>query len=244
MRLTLTVVIVLTAVSSASAEITTIWLTHRSNDPGKIVVNWTTEQPGDSVVRYGLSEQYDHEVVIDGNRSLHHVEIPLAKRDALHHYSVKTGDQTSTDATFKSCPSEVLRVAVVADWQGKPDLSAIKADDVHLLLTAGDNISSIHELCGPGDKACIRPYAEPIDHYPELFRSTPFMPVLGNHDKEIRPRGPNPPDEPVYDIVATAFRQFFELPDDEWKWHFDIPEFGLRFVALDLNHISDFGTTW
>jgi hypothetical protein len=70
------------------------------------------------------------------------------------------------------------------------------------------------------------------------------MPVLGNHDKEIRPRGSKPPEEPVYDIDATAFRRFFELPDDEWKWHFDVPSFDLRFVALDLNHISDFGTTW
>jgi hypothetical protein len=67
---------------------------------------------------------------------------------------------------------------------------------------------------------------------------------IGNHDKEIRPRGSKPPEEPVYDINATAFRRFFELPGDEWKWHFDIPDFDVRFVALDLNHISDFGTTW
>jgi hypothetical protein len=70
------------------------------------------------------------------------------------------------------------------------------------------------------------------------------MPALGNHDREIRPRGPRPPPEPVYDVDATAFREFFELPDDEWKWHFDVPEFGVRFVALDFNHISDSGTTW
>ena len=43
---------------------------------------------------------------------------------------------------------------------------------------------------------------------------------------------------------ATAFRTFFELPDDEWKWHFDVPGFDVRFIALDLNHISDMGTTW
>ena len=83
-----------------------------------------------------------------------------------------------------------------------------------------------------------------IDQYPDLFRSTPFMPVLGNHDREIRPRGPKPPAEPVYDIEAKAFRNFFELPDDEWKWHLDLADFGVRFVALDLNHISDMGTTW
>jgi hypothetical protein len=70
------------------------------------------------------------------------------------------------------------------------------------------------------------------------------MPVLGNHVKVIRPRGDKPPDEPVYDISATAFRKFFDLPNDEWRWYFDVPDFDVRFVALDLNHISDLGTTW
>jgi len=111
-------------------------------------------------------------------------------------------------------------------------------------MTGGDNISSIWQRCGSGQKDCVTPYEELIDTYPELFRSTPFMPVLGNHDREIRPRGDRPPAEPVYDVDAAAFRRFFELPDDEWKWHFDVPECGVRFVALDFNHISDFGTTW
>ena len=149
-------------------------------------------------------------------------------RGTTYHYSVRTGNQASPDATFKAYPTDMLRVAVDADWQGKPDLPGFISDDVHLLLTAGDNISNTHRLCGPGNKECIKPYAELIDRYPALFRSTPFMPVLGNHDKEVRPRGSKPPDYPVYDIDATAFRRFFELPGDEWKWHFDIPVFGIR----------------
>lgn len=230
--------------SAAFAQVERVWLTHRTNDPSKIVVNWTTKEPGDSVVRFGLSSLYGEDVRVAGSRTLHHVEIPIAEKDKLYHYSVKTGEQTFADATFKAFPTDVLRVAVVADWQGRPDLSAILKDDVHLLLTAGDNISSLHQLCGVGEKDCIKPYAALIDRYPELFRSTPFMPILGNHDKEIRPRGDKPPEQPVYDIEATAFRRFFELPDDEWKWRFDVPDFGLRFIALDLNHISDIGTTW
>jgi hypothetical protein len=175
---------------------------------------------------------------------MHHVEIPLEESDGVYHYSVSTGNQSSKDATFKAYPTDVLRVAVAADWQGLPDLSAIMKDDVHLLLTAGDNISNTHQLCGAGIKDCVKPYARLIDRYPELFRSVPFMPVLGNHDKEMRPRGSKPPNEPVYDIDATVFRRFFELPDDEWKWRFHVPGFDVRFAALDLNHISDFGTTW
>lgn len=224
--------------------ITRIWLTHKTNDPSKIVVNWMSDEPGDSVVRFGLTDEDGQTVRIDEQTTLHHVEIPLAKKDVVYHYSVSTGDQRSADAMFKAYPTDVLRVAVAADWQRKPDLSAILKDNPHLLLTAGDQISSIWQACGEGKKDCVKPYAELMDSYPKLFRSIPFMPALGNHDREIRPRGSKPPAEPVYDIKAAAFRRFFELPGDEWKWHFDVPEFGVRFVALDFNHISDFGTTW
>ena len=47
----------------------------------------------------------------------------------------------------------------------------------------------------------------------------------------------------IYDIEARAFRRFFALPDDEWKWHFDVPAFGLPLIALDFHHTSDFGST-
>ena len=228
----------------AAAEIERIWLTHKTHDPTRIVVNWETDKPGDSIVYFGRTNQYAGEVQVDENTTLHHVEIPLKHRDAIYHYSVRTGAHRSADWTFKAYPTDVLRVAVVADWQGKPDLSAVLKDDVHLLLTAGDNISRLWDSCGQGNKDCVKPYAELINAYPKLFRSTPFMPALGNHDREIRPRGKKPPAEPVYDVNATAFRRFFTLPGDEWKWHFEVPEFDLRFVALDFNHISDFGTTW
>ncbi len=221
-----------------------IWLGHRSHDPGKLVVNWMSKEPGDSIVRYGRTAKYRREVRVANLTTIHHVEIPIEESGGVYHYSVRTGNQSSKDFTFKAYPSDELRVAVAADWQGLPDLSAIKNDDVHLLLTAGDNISNTHQLCGPGNKACVKPYARLIDRYPELFRSVPFMPVLGNHDKEMRPRGKKPPERPVYDIDATAFRRFFELPGDEWKWRFDVPGFQVRFAALDLHHISDLGSTW
>ncbi len=101
-------------------------------------------------------------------------------------------------------------------------------------------MASLHEAGKEGTKA----FAALIDAYPEIFRSIPFLPILGNHDHEITPRGPKPPEHPVYDVEAKAFREFFALPGDEWKWRFEIPRFDLAFVALDLNHIQDHGTTW
>ena len=227
----------------ASAQVERIWLTHRTSDPSKLVVNWTTKTPGDSKVKFGPTKDFGQEVNAMGTTTLHHVEIPVPKSGEVH-YSVSTGDQTSDGAVFQGCPADVLRVAVVANWQGKPNLQALIKDKIHLLLTAGDNIPDLHSRCGVGTKDCTKPYETLIDSYPELFRSIPFMPALGNHDREIRPRGPKPPTEPVYDIDAMAFCKFFELPSDKWKWHFDVPDFGVRFVALDLNHIQDRGTTW
>ena len=208
------------------------------------MINWISDQSGDSVVRYGRTENYGQEVRVANNSTLHHVEIPIEELDGVYNYSVQTGNQSSENATFKAYPKDELRVAVAADWQGLPDLNAIMKDDVHLLLTAGDNIKNIHEACGPGNKTCVEPYLQLIARYPTLFRSVPFMPVLGNHDKQIRPRTDTPPKKPVYDIGASAFRRFFELPGDEWKWFFDVPDFSIRFTALDLHHISDFGSTW
>jgi hypothetical protein len=133
-------------------------------------------------------------------------------------------------------------VAIIGDWMSRPkaDLTALRTDDVHLILTAGDNVPSLHGKGREGVKA----FSAFIDQAPEIFRSTPLMPVLGNHDKEIKPRGPKPPPEPAYDVEATAYREFFALPGDEWKWHFDLTDFDLRFIALDIQHLGDMGNTW
>jgi hypothetical protein len=232
----------LIATTAFAAPIERLWLTHATNDPSRIVINWETDTPADSVVEYGTSPALTRRLSSNDPVTLHHVEIPLEQRDVLYHYRVRSGDDASAIATFKGYPGKELRIAIVGDWgyaMGK-EVSAIARDDVHLLLTAGDNVASLHEKGKEGTKA----FSALIDANRDLFRSTPLMPILGNHDREISPRGPKPPAHAVYDIEAKAYREFFALPGDEWKWHFDLPGFDLRLIALDLNHIQDFGTTW
>jgi hypothetical protein len=244
----LPVLLVAAARSSATAAdppITRLWLSHRSPDPQKVVINWESPEPGNSVVQFHSGTGQPKSVTKDEMVTLHHVEIDVPADWTEVRYRVQSGEQQSAEAKFANYPQEgPLRVAVVADWQGRPKLDALLADKPHILCTAGDNIASLHGRCGVGVKDCTKPYGELIAAYPELFRSTRFMPALGNHDREIRERGPKPPEEAVYDVEATAYRKYFELPGDEWKWHFDLPAFGLRLAALDLNHIQDQGTTW
>ena len=242
MRRLLFLLLLAAVLPAVAAPIERIWLTHATSDPSKIVINWETDAPADSVVEFGMSEALGQRAVSNDKVTLHQVEIPLEKLDVTYHYRVRSGDEASTLASFKGYPSKELRIAVVGDWgyAMNRDVSAIVRDDVHLLLTAGDNVASLHEKGKEGTRA----FSALMDAHRDLFRRIPFMPILGNHDREMTGRGPKPPAQAVYDVEARAYREFFALPGDEWKWHFDIEGFDLRLIALDLNHIQDFGTTW
>jgi len=160
------------------------------------------------------------------------------------HYRVQSGDADSAIHTVKSYSDKTLRIAVVADWQDSPALDALRAEDPHLLVSCGDMIHGLMRFDKPGDVHFTDPFSRLIDQYPVLFATTPFMPLLGNHDRQLFPRLLKPPAEPIYDLEATAFRSYFPLPAPELNWHFDVPAFGLRLIALDLSHTRDAGTTW
>jgi hypothetical protein len=221
-----------------------IWLGMSRSEPSHLVVNWETEIATKGVLQHGSSQACEMQTE-SAEAARHEVEIPFPKEGKDLFYRIGTGERTTPVYRVRSLDTETLRVAIVGDWQGKPDFSALLADKPQLLATAGDNVARLWDGKQQGDKQNVGPYRQLVDRYPELFRTIPVLPALGNHDREILPRGKTRyPAQPTYDPEATAFRTFFSLPGDEWKWHLDVPGVGLRLIALDLNHTSDFGTTW
>lgn len=227
--------------SAALAKVERIWMTHQSPDSSKVVISWETSSPGDSVVEFGTSPQLGESVRMEGSRTLHHVEIPLAEKDSVYHYRVKSGDQVSETNTFKGYPSKLLRIAVVANIRAdaKLNFAAIKKDDPHLLISAGDTAMQ-YQFATEADKEATKSHSTAIDTQSDLFKSTPLMVSLGNLDRKIRPNGLSM-DEPGYDIAATGYRKFFALPGKEWIWAWDIPDFDLRLISVDMSHTGDFG---
>lgn len=225
-----------------AAGVERIWLTHQSPDPSRIVVCWETTEPGESIVEFGTSAMLGEMVTLPGSRTMHHVEIPLAAKDAVYHYRVRTGPQVSGIAAFKGYPTKQLRIAVVANIRAdaKLDFTAIRKENAHLLISAGDTAMQ-YEFGKEGDPESTTSHSRLIDTQAELFRTTPFMPSLGNLDRKIRPKSTGP-GIPAYDIEATGYRKFFALPGKEWLWAFDIPEFDLRIISVDMSHTGDFGT--
>lgn len=225
----------------AFAKVERIWMTHQSPDNSKIVVSWETTEPGGSVVEFGTSPQLGQTAKVEGNRTLHHVEIPIPQKDTTYHYRVKSGDQVSEINTFKGYPSKVLRIAVVANIRAdaKLNFAAIKKDDPHLLLSSGDTAMQ-YQFATQADKEATKSHSTAIDTQADLFKSTPFMVSLGNLDRKIRPNGLSM-EEPGYDIAATGYRKFFALPGKEWIWAWDVPDFDLRLISVDMSHTGDFG---
>ena len=225
-----------------SATIERIWLTHARNVPDTVTVNWETDAPSSSEVQHGDTTVLGGITKSEALVTLHHVEISLKPGAPDHYYRVRSGGHVSAVHSFKTAVGDELRVGIFANrgYARDRDLSILQKDNLHLLMTCGDNVANLHEKGMEGTKA----FSALIDSAPELFRTTPFMPILGNHDREITPRGPKPPAHAVYDVEAATYRAFFPLPDEGWKWRYDVPAFDVRFLALDASHVRDHGTTW
>lgn len=248
MRRTMIIGTVFAACAGAWAEAPlpkAVWLTYARNVPTHVTVSWATEKPERSAVRYGADETCESRAVAEGLATLHHVELPLPEAGDFY-YRLETGEGQTEAVPFKGLPGGELRVAMVADWGfAGADISAVVKDGIHLLVTGGDQVSGLHGggVTGEAAKTNLLPHLKLLAANPQLFRHVPLMPVLGNHDREIRPRGdPKTLKEPVYEVDAAAYRMLFPLPDKGWCWRFAVPAFDVRFVGLDLNHVQDLGT--
>ncbi len=218
-----------------------VWMTYARTEPTHVTIHWLTPHPMPSVITTERGETYRG----DAPTMRHQVEVPLP----LKAYRIGDGQSVTEPIPFFGVPEDELRVICVANW----GYAAVTEESVdrwialrpHLLLTAGDNVPALHGdgIVGEAARINVKPFEAWVMRYPTLFRSVPVMPSLGNHDREIRPRGtPQTRKSAVYDPGAFAYGSFFSLPDKTWCWRFDFAAYGARFVSVDLNHVQDLNT--
>lgn len=231
------------------SHVTRIWLSQASRDARRATVSWESTVAEDSVVELSATSPPSGGVtrIARDDRTQHHaVELTPPVEYGPWYYRVGGTAKLAPWVRARGVDAEEFRTVIIGDigYAKRPWTNAVRAVDPHLVLTAGDNVAQLHAGGKPAAPEDVSAFQRLIDQGPELFEAVPFLPALGNHDREIRPRGPKPPAEPVYDTAAAAFRKYFALPGAEWYWHRDVPAFGVRFVAVDLNHTQDHGTTW
>jgi hypothetical protein len=225
---------------AAAGDLSRIWLTHPDGEPSTLMVNWESSESGPSRVEYGATEDLGKVAEQAAPVRLHHLSIPFPAEGTLY-YRVSTGDSRSAVHPVKTYSGATLRIAAAANWYFWPSLDAVIADDPHLLLSCGDMVVDVLSLDDPGARDHAAPFSRLIGQYPDLFARTPFLPALGNHDRQIR-YDDGATDAPLYDVEATAFRAFFPLPGDGRYYLFNVPAFGVGLAALDLSHIRDNGS--
>ncbi|MDO4585415.1 MAG: hypothetical protein Q4D62_15110 [Planctomycetia bacterium] len=234
----------------AQEEIQTLWLAYSQSNGSEVTVCWKSAQAGDSTVFYGNTEECVEKRYLSESVTLHQVAIPAPVEGSRCFYRVETqtsqGICRSPTYSFQTASEKELRVAVVGNLFGGTVPETLIQKNVHLFMTAGDNVPCLHEkgLTKEEARENLMPFYRLVEKNQPFFATTVFMPVLGNHDREIAPRGKRVPGpSQFYDVDATAYCRFFPLPGKRWTWNLDIPAFSVRFVALDLNHINDMGTS-
>jgi len=160
--------------------------------PDSVVVRWRTDQATDSVVRYGAAPGSLGSSATDAAVTTEHeVEITSLTPATLYYYSVGSGGEvlagddasyffTTSPSTGTSTPT---RIWVIGD-SGTANANAAavrnafetytgsRGQDLWLML--GDNAYS--------DGTDTEFQAAVFDMYPEILRTTPLWPTLGNHD--------------------------------------------------------------
>ena len=239
------------SVIAKGEKISQIWLSHDSNTPDNIVISFFASACDSAYAEVNCGGKSGRVQAVSETSGVWKLKVPMpTNKSGPLKYRLSAGSAFSDEFEIRPYPSPAseLRVAFIGDMGNlSPDYSALLSDDPHIIFTLGDNVANLWEGAPEGSdtKRNIFPFLESIKEFPNAFlASRAFMPILGNHDKEIAPRGKKYPPKTPYDISATAYRLFFSLPDEGWKWEFRLPDFRLRFIALDLQHTMDLGTTW
>ena len=160
--------------------------------PNSIVIRWRTDQPTNSVVRYGAAQNnLDQSVTSAAQTTEHSLEIGALQPDTQYYYSVGTTSTTlaggDSSHKFSSPPvagtDKATRIWVNGD-AGTANADAAAVKDAYLQLTATRPTDLWLTL---GDIAYehgtdTQFQAALFDLYPEILRQTPIWPTFGNHE--------------------------------------------------------------
>jgi hypothetical protein len=126
--------------------------------PVSATVTWTTDEPADSQVEYGLTTSYGSATSLDpASRTSHSQTLSGLSPGTLYHYRIRSRDAagnlaTSPDLTFttQSCPCTIWGDATVPLQPSTADISAIEVG-VRFRSSVDGYASGIRFYKGPGN---------------------------------------------------------------------------------------------
>ncbi|MGM0576230.1 MAG: metallophosphoesterase [Myxococcota bacterium] len=167
--------------------------------PDRMMVVWEQDEASGAVIRYGETDAYGQELVVDEAATRHEVFVEGLEPGTRYHYGVYEGDEPrSEDASFSTAVDRdtPFRFVVFGDTRNRHDVhasvvDAIRAEEPLFAIQTGD-------LVADGE------VQEQWDTYFEieqpLMGQVPVFPVIGNHDE--------------HEGQADLYVEHFALPED------------------------------
>lgn len=152
-----------------------------------VVIVWTTDQPGDSIVEYGVTPEYGLSAQGEPNATKHVVGLTDLSPDTVYYYRVRTGTVSSNGDTFKTAnPSEKSHFKMVV-FGDSGDCTLRFPGLAQVLLATRINRLAPDLILHTGD--VVYPNGEQWGYdrchfpvYQDTMKSVPMFPSPGNHD--------------------------------------------------------------
>lgn len=216
--------------------------------PNSIYILWETNEDEESIVEWGLTEQFGNQTTgiaypsNNGAEMIHEVHLENLARFTKYYYRVRTGTTVSEVFNFKTPPfasdQEAFRIVAMSDMQRDgafPNkFQEIVEDGVLQYLEEQFDSSLIDNLALvmiPGDLVQNgNIFSQWKNHFfqpaEKLFSHVPVYPVPGNHENN-----------------AAYFFTYFKMPtngttgfEEHW-WHKDYGN--VRIIGMDSNSPFD-----
>ncbi|MBI1747683.1 MAG: metallophosphoesterase [Acidobacteria bacterium] len=152
-----------------------------------VVIVWTTDEPGDSLVEYGLTAEYGSNATGDSATLTHVVTLEDLLPDTVYYYRVRTGSALSNGDTFKTANGSDNPNFKMVAFGDSGDCTLLFAGLAQRLLGLRINTLAPDLLIHTGD--IIYPNGEQWGYdrcyfpiYRDTIKSRPLFPSPGNHD--------------------------------------------------------------
>ncbi|MHA1116420.1 MAG: fibronectin type III domain-containing protein, partial [Candidatus Heimdallarchaeaceae archaeon] len=159
-----------------------IHLSWKSNTSTTIVVSWRTNDIGPSIVEYGKTTEYGN--TVNGTEGIyHHVELTDLEPDTIYHYRIYNGIEDykwTKDFTFKTGNNG--KYARFVAWGDSRSLRDDRRKVIETVYYMQPDFSVFTGDLVDSGKEKNQWYNWFADFYP-LISISPFMPILGNHEK-------------------------------------------------------------
>ncbi|OQX89344.1 MAG: hypothetical protein B6D65_03675 [candidate division Zixibacteria bacterium 4484_93] len=147
------------------------------------VIMWETELPGNSIVMYGLTQEYTDTISISEGVTIHEVTLRELLPETIYHYRIKTGESYSHDFHFKTAinPATAFMFVVAGDNRTDHDMwhatcVAMLSENPDITFNTGDvvTLGTVYSQWG----------TEFFNPARELLYYVPMYISIGNHEAD------------------------------------------------------------